>query len=345
MSVGRRAAVFLAGAALVGSSAARAAAQAITINIASTADSISPAPVMLVNAATLPVPGEQATVTLELSTESQFRSPFLVRSAVGNTGTFLVDQLLPEHTRIFFRARLLDSGGNVVAESVVSHPVRSWLRLVQPIRATNDVLFTDQPRFIWSSPAITLPPGPWQYVVTVTNTATNAPAFSITVNDTVFVPSPLDACTSYRWSVHATAVNGNAQSQVDATSPGTFVIQTAACPTATIFYQNFPNPFGRGTRQAVTCFWFDLARTAQVKLTVYDLRLREVKHIVPGPLGGTLPAGPYGRQNDASQSGCDARLSWDGRDDAGRMVPAGVYIAVFDADSVHTVKKILFKGQ
>jgi len=345
MTVGRRAAAFLAGAALVGLAAARASAQAITINIASIADSISPAPVMLVNATTLPPGGEQATVTLELSTESQFRSPFLVRSAVGNTGTFLVDQLLPEHTRIFFRARLLDSGGDVVAETVTSHPVRSWLRLVQPIRTTNDVLFTDQPRFIWSSPAITLPPGPWQYVITVTNTATNTPAFSITVNDTVFVPSPLDACTSYRWSVHATAVNGNAQSQVDASSPGTFVIQTAACPTATIFYQNFPNPFGRGARQAVTCFWFDLARTAQVKLTIYDLRLREVKHIVPGALGGTLPAGAYGRQNDASQSGCDARLAWDGRDDTGRIVPAGVYVAVFDADGVHTVKKILFKGQ
>jgi hypothetical protein len=345
MTLGRRAAAFLAGAAIVALGARRGSAQAISVNIVAVADSISPAPVIVVNASAVAPGGQQATVTLELSAEGQFRSPFLVRSAIGNSASFLVDRLLPERTRIFFRARLLDATGNVIAESVVSHPVRTWLRLVEPIRATNDVLFTDQPRFVWSSPAITLPPGPWQYVITVTNTATGVPAFALTVNDTVFVPSPLDACTSYRWSVRAIAVNGDASEQVEAISPGTFVIQTAACPTATIFYQNFPNPFGRGERQAVTCFWFDLARTASVKLTVYDLRLREVKHIVPGPLGSTLPAGPYGRQNDVSQSGCDSRLSWDGRDDAGRMVPSGVYVAVFDADGVHTVKKILFKGQ
>ncbi|MFI5228790.1 MAG: hypothetical protein ACHQWU_06960 [Gemmatimonadales bacterium] len=345
MTLGRRAAAILAGAAIVALGAQRGSAQGISIEIAATADSISPAPVMVVNASALPPAGQQATVTLELSTEGQFRSPFLVRSATGNTATFLVDRLLPERTRIFFRARLLDASGNVIAESVISHPVRSWLRLVDPIRATNDVLFTDQPRFVWSSPAITLPPGPWQYVITVTNSATNVPALALTVNDTVFVPSPLDACTSYRWSVRAIAVNGDASEQVDVAAPGTFVIQTAACPTATIFYQNFPNPFGRGARQPVTCFWFDLARTASVKLTIYDLRLREVKHLVPGPLGSTLPAGAYGRQNDVSQSGCDARLSWDGRDDAGHTVPPGVYVAVFDADGVHTVKKILFKGE
>lgn len=324
--------------------AATARAQSISIGIATIADSISPAPVMLVQAIT-PPDQTGATITLELAAEGQFRAPFLVRSASGSSASFVVDQLLPERTVVFFRARLLDQAGTVIAESVISRRVRSWLRLVSPTRATNDVLFSRQPQFVWSSPAITLPPGPWQYSVVVINTASGVATAPQTVNDTTFVPSfQLDACTSFRWQVTARAVNGDATSQTTVTSPGTFVIQTPDCPTATIFYQNFPNPFGRGTPQSVTCFWFDLARTAAVKLTVYDIRLREVRHVVPGRLPSQLVAGAYGRQNDANQSGCDGTLSWDGRDDAGRDVPPGVYVAVFDADGIHSVKKIVYRG-
>jgi hypothetical protein len=80
-------------------------------------------------------------------------------------------------------------------------------------------------------------------------------------------------------------------------------------------------------------------------LTIYDLRLRRVRSIVPGAIGdGSLAAGAYGRAVDV-QSGCDTRLSWDGRDDNGRFVPPGVYIAEFKADGRSiTTKKILFKG-
>lgn len=341
----RRAAVLFAGATLLSVGAAALPAQSVSIDIATFSDSISPAPVMLVQATPLAPELQPSTITLELATERQFRAPFLVLSGSGNSASFLVDSLLAQQSVVFFRARLIDKNGSVQAEQIVSHPVRSWLRLVAPIRASNDVLFTNEPQFVWSSPAITLPPGPWQYQLTVTNTATGVPEFSVGVSDTVFTPStPLQACTSYQWHVQATAVNGNANSQLAVNAPGTFVIQTADCPTATIFYQNFPNPFGRGALQPVTCFWFDLARTATVKLTIYDLRLRVVRHIVPGPLGTELGAGAYGRQGDGSQGGCDARLSWDGKDDAGRVVPPGVYVAVFDADGVHSVKKMIFQG-
>jgi hypothetical protein len=128
-------------------------------------------------------------------------------------------------------------------------------------------------------------------------------------------------------------------------SPGTFVITSSDQPTFTLFYQNFPNPFGRTTRSATTCFWFDLAHQANVSLVIYDIRLRKVRSIVPGPIGsGSLPVGAYGRQNVSTQTGCDDRLSWDGKDDTGRFVPLGVYIAVFKGDGVQQSVKILYKG-
>ena len=80
-----------------------------------------------------------------------------------------------------------------------------------------------------------------------------------------------------------------------------------------------------------------------MRLTIYDLRLREVKNIIPGALGSNLPAGAYGRTTDQAQ--CDSRIVWDGTDDRGRIVPRGVYIARFQAGSVSETKKILFLGR
>jgi len=314
-------------------------------------DSISPAPVISINATPVPVNVQPSTITLEVSRDPVFSNPIAAPSANGSSASFVLNQLLPERTVIYFRARILDVTGAIRAEQISHYSVASWLRLDNPVRVTNDVLFTRQPTFAWSSPGITLPPGPWQYSVDIINTATNdvvQEPNSANLNDTTYVPAlPLDACTSFKWRVTARALNGGPNDQVTVNSPGTFVIQTAECPTATIFYQNFPNPFGRDALQPNTCFWFDLAHPSTVTLTIYDLRLHEVRHILPGPLsasGAQLAAGPYGRQNDVTQTGCDARLQWDGRDDNGRMVPPGVYIAAFNGDGVRTTHKLLFKG-
>ena len=321
-----------------------ATAQSVNLSMAVIQDSISPAPSILVEGTPGPVDLAPYTITLEVALEPQFRSPVFVGSSPSLSGTFAIDSLLPEHKVAHFRARIIDRTG-AVHEIVRSFPVRSWLRLVTPTRTINDVLFTRQPTFAWSSPGITFPPGPWSYDVTITNVATSQiqqyhPA------DTAFVPpNPLDACTSYRWSVRARATNGAARDDVTLESPGTFVIQSPECPTATIFYQNFPNPFGRGASQPMTCFWFDLAHRSTVKLMIYDLRLRAVKRIVPGILSAVLDSGAYGRQSAAAQGGCDSRLSWDGTDENGQPVPPGVYIAVFEADRFRATKKIIYRGR
>jgi hypothetical protein len=224
--------------------------------------------------------------------------------------------------------------------------VRSWLRLVSPNRLTN-TLFTRQPQFVWSSASLTLPPGPWTFDLSIINVGTGQVDFFVPlgVSDTALVfPQPLEANTSYKWRVRARASNSAANDDVTVTSQGTFVIQSADQPTSTIFYQNFPNPFPN-ERSAATCFWFDLAERATVRLTIYDLRLREVKNIIPGALGSSLPAGAYGRRPSDPTQQCDNRIVWDGTDDRGRVVPRGVYIARFQAGGVNETKKILFLGR
>jgi hypothetical protein len=326
----------------------RLSAQSISLFISGlSADSTSPAPSMAVTGVGLPVGRGPYTVTIELSFEAQFRSPFYVNASDDPNASFHLDSLLPEQRTVYFRARAIDAAGVIVAQDLASHPVRSWLRLVDPARSTGTPLTTRKPRFVWSSPAITIPPGLWIYDIAVINSATGQIDLSASgIQDTSFVfPDSLQSSTSYRWQVHARTQNGPPSNQITVASAATFVITSADQPAFTLFYQNFPNPFGRAQSSASTCFWFDLAHAANVTLVIYDIRLREVRNIIPGPIGrGRLPVGAYGRQNVSAQTGCDDRLSWDGRDDTGRSVPPGVYLAVFKGDGVQTSKKILYKG-
>jgi hypothetical protein len=342
----RRAAAWLVGAALsLVTAACGAAAQSIQVSLSGmTADSTSPAPIMSVSAFETHPEAGPYSVSLDLSLEPQFRAPFYSRNTVGVNATFTIDSLLPARNVVYFRVRLLDRFGNVVAEAQDRHPVRSWLRLVPLV--SPDTRF---PRFFWSSPPITVPPGLWVYDISVINSATGKVDYTMAnVQDTTFVfPMPLESSTSYHWQVHARAQNDAADDEVTVASNGSFVITPLDQPTVTLFYQNFPNPFGRGTRQESTCFWFDLAHLSTVTITIYDITLRTVRHIVPGATssGIDLPVGVYGRLNLSDQpGGCDDRFAWDGRDDGGRFVPAGVYLAVFKGDGVRKSVKMLYRG-
>jgi hypothetical protein len=66
-----------------------------------------------------------------------------------------------------------------------------------------------------------------------------------------------------------------------------------------------------------TSLVFALARTSNVKLDVLDLSGRRIRHL----FDGTFAPGPHS-------------LTWDGRDDAGRTVPPGVYLAHADGEGV-----------
>jgi len=338
MRVGRRVAAFgVAVAALCG--ARRIEAQSVTLSISALlADSTSPAPNMTVTGFPALSGVGPYSVSLTLATDAQFRNPFYTRAADGTTANFILDSLLPERTVVFFRARLADQFGAVLAEATARHPVRSWLRLIAPLRGPTTIVNTRNPTFTWTSPPITFPPGLWSYQLFVFYTQDHRPAYtSDIINDTTTTIGPLQANTSYSWQVRAFAANSTGEGEVRVSSPGTFVIQSDTLPTVTLLYQNFPNPFGRGTRSNETTVWFDLAHSSKVKLAIYDIRQRMVRRLVPPFLtGATLVAGAYGR---------DGAIVWDGKDDAGRVVPPGVYIVVFEGDGTRATIKILFKGQ
>jgi hypothetical protein len=301
-------------------------------------DSMSPAPSFSVTAINT-LPGVSYRTVLELSTESSFSRPFFTDTAAGVGLSAQLDSLLAQKQRIYLRARLVDQFGSVVATTTANYPVQAWLKLEVPAQMNLVRVMTRTPTFKWSSPAITLL---WQYYVTVTKTGTSEFKRMGPTNADSLVFDSLEANSSYHWEVTANARGSTSAATITVASAGSFYIPGAT--PFTLFYQNFPNPFGRGQRLAETCFWFDLDHDATVQLTIYDLRLHQVRKIIPGALGnGQLSAGAYGREV-IDATGCDQRVAWDGRDDRGNFVPPGVYVARLVVDGKSMVIKMLYTG-
>lgn len=90
-------------------------------------------------------------------------------------------------------------------------------------------------------------------------------------------------------------------------------------PRSVALHAGAPNPF-RGS----TGIRFDLGREDRVTLRIYDLRGRRVRTLIDG----FRPAGSN-------------PITWDGRDDQGRSVSAGVYVCQLDAGSVSASRKLV----
>ena len=80
-----------------------------------------------------------------------------------------------------------------------------------------------------------------------------------------------------------------------------------------------PNPFAGAATLA-----FDLARDGRVNLAVFDLRGARVRTLEQA----VLPAGRHSR-------------TWDGRDDAGRLMRPGLYLVSFQAGGVSATRKLV----
>ena len=102
-------------------------------------------------------------------------------------------------------------------------------------------------------------------------------------------------------------------------APATAVMTSAeARPAQHRLGDSYPNPFN-----PAVVIPLDLATdAAQVSLTVYDVLGRRVQQVWQGPLG----AGSH-------------RFSWDGRDEAGKAVAAGVYLYRVEVDGQIEAKK------
>ncbi|MCD4691414.1 MAG: T9SS type A sorting domain-containing protein [Calditrichales bacterium] len=84
-------------------------------------------------------------------------------------------------------------------------------------------------------------------------------------------------------------------------------------------HQNYPNPFN-----PATTINYDLPKTSNVVLRVYDLIGQEVKTLV----------------NDIQTAG-EKSVVWNGRNSAGQIVSSGVYIYSLQAgNEVHSRKMI-----
>lgn len=88
---------------------------------------------------------------------------------------------------------------------------------------------------------------------------------------------------------------------------------------ALVLHPNVPNPFNPSTRIP-----FELAKAGPVRLRIHDAQGRQVRRL----FGGALEAGPHS-------------LEWDGRDDAGRPAPSGVYFCRSEAGGASQVRKLV----
>jgi hypothetical protein len=245
--------------------------------------------------------------------------------------------------RIFWRVYATAATGETGGSGIIGPiAVPAWATLRSYNNPAGAVTDSVQPTFRWSSPAVASPPGPFTYDLFVQRGTDTFPQFGIGgLTDTIFqLLDPLERNATYRWSLvaHAGADTTLIRSQ------GTFLIVDGNTPTASLLYQNFPNPFPAVGRDS-TCLWFDIAITGLVELEILDLRGNPVRRFVPGPdFGAMLPAGRYGR-GQAGGAICDPRLMWDGRADDGHLLPAGVYLAKLKASGVLLFKRIVFRGK
>jgi hypothetical protein len=93
----------------------------------------------------------------------------------------------------------------------------------------------------------------------------------------------------------------------------------AALPAAYRLLPNFPNPFNPETALRA-----ELPRAGRVEVAVYDAAGQRVRTLVEG----WLPAGVHA-------------LSWDGRDEGGREVGSGVYLARLRAGGAEDLRKMM----
>lgn len=93
---------------------------------------------------------------------------------------------------------------------------------------------------------------------------------------------------------------------------------TELVPIGLYLSQNRPNPFRTSTRVA-----FNLRVKSRVTLRVFDIAGREVCRLVDG----IRTAGPH-------------QATWDGRDQLGRPVPSGIYVARIEAGGSTESRKL-----
>ena len=171
--------------------------------------------------------------------------------------------------------------------------------------------------------------------LTYTLGGTDADSFSIVkTSGQLQTKAALDYETKNSYTVTVTVYDGNhGGDKITVTINVTDVANAApsvptppAIPETTALLSNFPNPFNPET-------WipYQLAKPAEVTLTIYDIRgvvVRELRL-------GHRPAGMYHGRSRA--------IHWDGRNRFGEKVATGVYFYMLTAGDFTATRKMLIK--
>ena len=283
-------------------------------------------------------------IELQVATAADFSKLWADTMVSGSSAAIVIPRLLPPQINVWWRARIRTAqGANLITDAVGPRQTSQWLTLIAPNGLNGSTIDTTYPSFLWTAVATHAPVSPWTFRIVVSRTSDSFPVMTGVLTDTLYTGfAPLETNTSYRWAVTARLSTGDS---IRVNSFSTFVILSRFAPFATVLYQNFPDPFPNA-RVSTTCFWFDLKNQSTVHIDILDLHGNHVAQVTPGRgLGPVYPPGRYGRAAVGSDSGCDDRLTWDGRDDTGRTVPPGVYLVKFVGDGVTSIKKLLFKGR
>jgi len=133
-----------------------------------------------------------------------------------------------------------------------------------------------------------------------------------------FVDDSVQGDRTYLYYVGAVDIFGDevVYGPARVTTPNWTIRVTGLLPAA-------PNPFVRKTDLR-----FSLDRTGEMELAVVDVAGRVVRRLDRG-----------------SREAGDHRVTWDGRDDAGRPLPAGVYFARLEANGVTQARKVVLLGK
>lgn len=107
---------------------------------------------------------------------------------------------------------------------------------------------------------------------------------------------------------YSIAIQGTGVRETDSGVPGSFGLS-----------QNYPNPFNPST-----VIIYQLSRPADVRIDVHDLLGRRIKTLLRG----------YRSENEG-------RVFWDGTDESGRCMPAGVYVYSLAAEGKKISRKML----
>lgn len=132
-------------------------------------------------------------------------------------------------------------------------------------------------------------------------------------------PSPSTPAKVLASKILACALTAGCVEALDATDTGDETV-VDALPRVSALFQNVPNPFNPTTK-----IHFDLARTGQVKLQVFDVAGHVVRTLVNNKL-------------DAKRG---HEVTWNGLDDAGKRVSSGVYFYQLVTEELTATKKMV----